>query len=107
MVKNPLVAASAGLVIAGWIGACGSVETQQESAGTTGSGGSGAMSASSSGGMGGSIAFGGQGGQAGSDAMLDTTPIVTSPFDCNGCLCDGATHYCIVYHGGAPTPPEP
>jgi hypothetical protein len=38
--------------------------------------------------------------------VADTEPAFDAgPFDCMGCICDGATHYCRVSHAGAPKRP--
>lgn len=93
------------------IAACSSVAVDKSgsnaSASGTGAGGASVASSSSGGGdtgLGGfSAASTGQGGAGGSPSMPGL-------FDCAGCLCDGATHYCITHDGPkapGPPPPEP
>lgn len=114
--------------VVGWaaaasIAACGTGVNVGSSA--SGAGGGNQGSASSGGGtsatgMGGaassvtsSVTTSSAGGPDASTDAGDAT-ITPMPFDCQGCLCDGATHYCLVIHGGAPAgngpkgpPPEP
>jgi hypothetical protein len=99
--------ASPALVVA----ACGTADPARTAAAT----GSGGGTASAAGGAAGSSGSTSQGipwtqmtstGAGGQDAAPDV-PFVPGPFDCAGCLCDGATHFCLVAHGGSPPPPPP
>jgi hypothetical protein len=81
---------------------CGSSSNQNASAGTTGAGGaittSSATTTSGAGGAGGVTTASGTGG-----GWVDGGP--RALFDCGGCLCDGATHYCQVTQAGAHSGP--
>lgn len=78
---------------------------------TTGGAGGAAGTTTGTGGNG----IGGGGGIAGdagvedaaSDAPSDGSVSDAGLFDCMGCACDGATHYCTVYYAGAKVPPSP
>ncbi|MEP7123871.1 MAG: hypothetical protein ABJE95_23280 [Byssovorax sp.] len=95
-------------------GACSSVavdtkSTSNASGSATGAGG--AASASSSSGViedvGGGTGFGGFPGTTSGAGGTGGSPSMAGMFDCNGCLCDGATHYCELQFGGAAPPPGP
>lgn len=78
--------------------------------------GASSSSSSGAGGMGGSaggpiVIFGsggnvGVGGNEPGDASVDVN-YMPALFDCQGCACDGTTHYCRVDHAGAQKPPAP
>jgi hypothetical protein len=96
---------------------CGSVTIDKSSSNASGSGsGSGSAtgaggassasaSASSGGDVGGGIGFGGFPAMSSSDVGAGGSPDMPALFDCFGCLCDGATHFCELFTGGGPTPP--
>ena len=96
--------------------ACGSVVLEPStsnsvgSGGTTGSGGSTASSGNGGNGVtsgdGGAIGFGGY-GSSGETVGGGGSPSMPGMFDCHGCLCDGATHYCDLGSAGPPSPPGP
>jgi hypothetical protein len=92
--------------------ACGSVtlDRASASASATGTGGAGAgtgtSSGSSTGGdVGGSIGFGGFPDTTGGTGGAGGTPSLPGHFDCGGCACDGATHYCELQVGLKKLPP--
>jgi hypothetical protein len=96
--------------------ACSSVGVDKSSANASASGAGGASTASSasasgstSSDVGGAIGFGGfpaTSATSGGEGGAGGSPAMPGLFDCNGCLCDGATHYCELVSGGkAPGPP--
>jgi hypothetical protein len=90
--------------------ACGSVDVDKKassnaSGSATGAGGAG-TSSSTGGDVGGGIGFGGAPGTSSSTVSAGGSPAMPGTFDCNGCLCDGATHFCEqVFHDPSPPPP--
>jgi hypothetical protein len=110
-----LATALTGLFGVALIASCGTsvVAPADSAAGTSSSTGSGAAgtggaptSATTSGDSGGAIGFGGFAATSGgSEVGAGGSPDMPGLFDCGGCLCDGATHYCRIDGGGGPTPP--
>jgi hypothetical protein len=107
------------------VAACGSDDEKLSTSQTGGAGGNGAAGsgATGSGGMEGGLggaagasASGGFGGLQLSDAAppsFDGPDLADAGwFDCSGCACNGATHYCLEVTGGAkglpgaPPPPD-
>jgi hypothetical protein len=95
--------------------ACGGESNTEGGTGGNGTGGStttGGGAGSSAGGSAGSLQTGGSGGLQVVDAAKDvaTDPGVLAEagwFDCQGCLCPGDTHYCLLVSAGmlGPLPP--
>lgn len=92
--------------------ACGSTDAEHETTLTGGAAGSGALGG---GGSGGSELGGSAGGIVLSDAAppsFDGPDLADAGwFDCDGCACNGATHYCLVVDSfpflpNAPPPPD-
>jgi hypothetical protein len=109
-----LKACAAGLSITAAVGACSSIDVPSSASGSAAGAGGAASDATSnaaSTGEGGTIVFvgsGGSGGQIGGDAGIEDAWVSDGgDFDCKGCACPSATHYCETTSGGAPVSPSP
>lgn len=107
MRSSLLKASGLGVLIAAVMFACSSADGPKTAAGSVS--GAGGASASSGAGQGGFIVLVGSGGGASSvDAGVEDAWISDGGyFDCKGCACPSATHYCETTLGGAPLPPFP
>jgi hypothetical protein len=77
-------------------------------AGGATSGGSAGAAVAGSAGVSGGLQLGGSGGMPVPDATVDGPVLLDAGwFDCGGCACDGATHYCLYTSGGFAPPPPP
>lgn len=98
-----------GCFTAGAIASCGG-GTRIENGPAASSGNASSSGTAGAGGAGGSgiiiIGFGGMGGTSAYDGSVDPN-YMPNLFDCDGCACDGATHYCRQVYAGAQVPPAP
>lgn len=99
--------ASSGGAAAGGAGGNGGVTTGGGSGGVTTGGGSGGVVTGGASGSGGFVITGGSGGGEPDGFLSDVVLADAAPFDCDGCACDGSTHYCLHVAAGAKTPPLP
>lgn len=79
----------------------GSDAGKDASAGSAGASDSGTDAAAASGGF---ANIGGDATIEPGSTWADSGPIDGGPFDCAGCICDGATSFCYLASAGAPAP---